>query len=331
MLPCHPQLYKMTFDAISLIEIGVAVLIFFISRFFSRLILGSSSKNLPPGPKGWPILGALPLMGTMPHVTLTNMSKKYGPIMFLKMGTCDTVVASNPEAARVFLKTLDNNFSNRPPIAGAIHLGYNSQDLVFADYGPKWSQLRKLTNLHMLGGKALQDWAHVRETEVGHMVRAAHESSKQGEPIEVCDLVSCAITNMVSQVILSRRIFANKGSESKVFKDMVVEFMTLSGVNNIGDFVPYVARIDLQGVVGKMKHLHQRFDKFFIKMIAEHVESAHERKEKPDFLDILMESGEDLSGDQRLTLSNIKALLLVPVSFPHFSSLLFNFCFFLCC
>ncbi|XP_061353995.1 flavonoid 3',5'-hydroxylase 1-like [Gastrolobium bilobum] len=298
----------MTFDSLFLREIGVALLIFSISHLIIRLLLRSSYKNIPPGPKGWPILGALPLLGTMPHVTLANMAKKFGPIMFLKMGTCDTVVISSPDAARAFLKTLDRNFSNRPTIAGSTHLGYNSQDLVFADYGPKWKLLRKLTNLHMLGAKALQDWEHVRETEVGHMLRVIHEFGKQGEPIEVGDLLSCAITNMVSQVVLSNRIFANKGSESKEFKDMVVEFMTISGVN-IGDFVPCIAWMDLQGVVVKMKRLHKKFDVFLTKMIEKHVKSAHERKDKPDFLDIVMANGEDPS-EERLSLSNIKALLL---------------------
>ncbi|KAK7400972.1 hypothetical protein VNO78_12281 [Psophocarpus tetragonolobus] len=296
-------------DAFLLREFGVAVLIFFISHFSIRLII-RSSENLPPGPRGWPILGALPLLGPMPHVTLTNMAKKFGPIMFLKMGTCDTVVASSPDTAQAFLKTLDHNFLNRPTIAGATYLGYNVQDLVFANYGPKWKLLRKLTHQHMLGGKALHDWAHVRNSEVKHMLRAIHECSKQGELVEVGDLLSCAITNMVSQVVLSHRIFSNKGLESKEFKDMVVEFMTISGVNNFGDFVPLIAWIDLQGVVGKMKRLHKRFDGFLTKIIKEHEKSSHEREGKPDFLDILMaNNGEDPSGE-RLSLSNIKALLL---------------------
>ncbi|KAK7256968.1 hypothetical protein RIF29_30609 [Crotalaria pallida] len=142
------------------------------------------------------------------------------------------------------------------------------------------------------------------------MVSVVHECSQKGELVEVGDLLSCAITNMVSQVVLSQRIFANKGPESREFKDMVVEFMTISGVN-IGDFVPWVGWMDLQGVVGKMKRLHKRFDKFLTDMIEEHVKSANdERKGKPDFLDIvMMENGEDVSGE-KLNLSNIKALLL---------------------
>jgi flavonoid 3',5'-hydroxylase len=193
-------------------------------------------------------------------------------------------------------------------------LGYNSQDLVFAKYGPKWKLLRKLTTLHMLGGKALQSWGNVREKEVKDMVRSIHELGIKGEPIEIGDLLSCAITNMVSQVILNKRIFANKGQESKEFKEMVVEFMTISGVN-IGDFVHFIGWMDLEGVVSKMKILHKKFDVFLTKMIEDHVKCAHERKDKPNFLDILMENGNDHFGE-RLSLSNIKALLLVPISFP---------------
>jgi len=43
------------------------------------------------------------------------------------MGTNNMVVASTPAAARAFLKTLDQNFSNRPPNAGATHLAYDAQ------------------------------------------------------------------------------------------------------------------------------------------------------------------------------------------------------------
>ena len=46
--------------------------------------------------------------------------------MYLKMETCNTVVASTPDAARAFHKTLDLNFSNRLTNAGATHLAYNS-------------------------------------------------------------------------------------------------------------------------------------------------------------------------------------------------------------
>lgn len=101
-------------DKVLLREVAAAALLFLVTRFFIRsLLLRLDSCKLPPGPKGWPVIGALPLLGNMPHVALAKMAKQYGPVMYLKMGTCDMVVASTPDAARAFLKTLDINFSNR--------------------------------------------------------------------------------------------------------------------------------------------------------------------------------------------------------------------------
>ncbi|KAL5580346.1 hypothetical protein UlMin_012788 [Ulmus minor] len=262
-------------DIFLLREILVSFIIFFVTRF--------SIRSLPPGPKGWPIIGALPLLGSMPHVTLAKMAKQYGPVMYLKMGTCNMVVTSQ--------------LLQPAPNAGATHLMYDAQDMVFADYGTRWKLLRKLSNLHMLGGKALDAWSKVRE------------ASMCGESVVVPEMLTYAMANMIGQVILSRRVFVTKGSESNEFKDMVVELMTSAGFFNIGDFIPSISWMDLQGIERGMKRLHTKFDVLLTKMINEHSASAHERKGKPDFLDIVMDNRDNSEGE-RLSITNIKALLL---------------------
>jgi flavonoid 3',5'-hydroxylase len=126
----------------------------------------------------------------------------------------------------------------------------------------------------------------------------------------VPEMLTYAMANMIGQVILSRRVFVTKGEESNEFKDMVVELMTSAGFFNIGDFIPSIAWMDLQGIEGGMKRLHKRFDVLLTKMIEEHTASAHQRKGKPDFLDVVMANRENSAGE-KLTLTNIKALLLV--------------------
>ncbi|EEF36343.1 flavonoid 3-hydroxylase, putative [Ricinus communis] len=136
------------------------------------------------------------------------------------MGTCGMVVASTLDAARAFLKTLDLNFSKCFVDARAIHLAYNAQDMVFNPFSLKL--LRKLSNLHMLGGKALEDWAQVRAIELGHMVQAMCDTSQKGEHVVVPEMLAYALANMIGQVILGRRVFVTKGSESNEFKDIVL-------------------------------------------------------------------------------------------------------------
>ncbi|CAJ2639452.1 unnamed protein product [Trifolium pratense] len=292
-------------------ELSISFFIFLITHFIISFLFKKNLKKLPPGPKGYPIVGALPLMGTMPHLTLFKMSQKYGPIMYLKMGSNNMVVASTPSSAKAFLKTLDKNFSNRPTNAGATHLAYDSQDMVFANYGSRWKLLRKLSNLHMLGGKAHEDWSKIREDEMGHMIRTMYDCSKKDESIVVAEMLTYAMTNMIGQVILSRRVFETKGCESNEFKDMVVELMTTAGYFNIGDFIPILAWLDLQGIERGMKSLHKKFDVLLTKMIEEHVASSHKNpRVKRDFLDILIAHSKEDSDGEKLTITNIKALLL---------------------
>ncbi|CAK8565327.1 unnamed protein product [Lathyrus sativus] len=292
-------------------QLSISIFIFFITHFILTFLTKKPHKKLPPGPKGYPIVGALPLMGAMPHLTLFKMSQKYGPIMYLKMGSNNMVVASSPSSAKAFLKTLDLNFSNRPPNAGATHLAYDSQDMVFADYGSRWKLLRKLSNLHMLGGKALEDWSKIREDEMGHMIHTMYDSSKRNESIVVPEMLTYAMANMIGQIILSRRVFETKGDESNDFKDMVVELMTTAGYFNIGDFIPILAWLDLQGIERGMKRLHRKFDALLTKMIEEHVDSSHKNpRVKPDFLDTLIAQSKQDDGGEKLTITNIKAVLL---------------------
>ncbi|KAG4906671.1 hypothetical protein JHK82_055316 [Glycine max] len=123
---------------------------------------------------------------------------------------------------------------------------------MFTGYGvcslrQRWKLLRKLSNLHMLGGKAVDDWAQVRNEEIGYMLRAMHDCSKRGEAMVVAVMLTYSMTNMI-------------GSESNEFKDMVVELMTVAGYFNIGDFIPFLAKLDLQGIERGMKQLHKKFN-----------------------------------------------------------------------
>ncbi|KAG5238546.1 flavonoid 3',5'-hydroxylase [Salix suchowensis] len=248
----------MALNLVLLRELTVAALFFIINYLFTRYLTRKISRQLPPGPRG-----------AMPHVTLAKMARKYGPVMYLKMGTCNMVVASTPDAARAFLKTLDLNFTNRPPNAVT----------------------------YTCGGKALDDWAHVRVSELGHMLRAMCECSRKRRARVVPEMLTYAMANMIGQILLSRRVFVTQGSESND-----------AGIFNIGDFIPSVAWLDLQGIERGMKKLHLKFDVLLTKMLEEHKASAHERKGKQDFLDVLLANQENVAGE-KLSYTNIKALL----------------------
>ncbi|THU43913.1 hypothetical protein C4D60_Mb02t01860 [Musa balbisiana] len=191
--------------------------------------------------------------------------------MYLKMGTGGVMVASSASSASSFLKGLDLQFANRPFAISRKDVTYNCQNFVFANYGPRWKLLRKLCNLHFLGGKALADCAPIRSDEIGRALRTMLESSRNSRPVAVAvsEALVCANANIIRQVMLSRRVFESQGEESSQFKDAITELLTWSGKFKIGDFVPAIAWMELQGV--------QR-----------HEATAHERKLRPDVVDLVM-------------------------------------------
>nr|UHB15532.1 cytochrome P450 [Paris polyphylla] len=234
------------------------------------------------------------------------MAKTYGPLFRLRLGSVEAVVASSAAVAEEFLRTHDGNFCNRPPNAGAEHIAYNYQDLVFAPYGPRWRSLRKLCAVHLFSQKALDSLRPIRESEVHRLV--SHLRSLAAQKINLGAALNACATDALGRATVGKRVFGDEAAVEE-FKGMVVELMRLAGVFNIGDFVKGLAWLDLQGVVGKMKRLHQRYDVFLDRILEEHRAAGGEGG--GDLLSVLIGLKEDVGGDAvKLTDTEIKALFL---------------------
>ncbi|KAL0415986.1 UNVERIFIED_CONTAM: Flavonoid 3'-monooxygenase [Sesamum latifolium] len=272
------------------------------------------SPRLPPGPRPWPVIGNLPQLGPKPHQSMAALARVHGPLMHLKMGFVNVVVAASAGVAEQFLKVHDANFSNRPPNAGAKYVAYNYQDMVFAPYGPRWRLLRKICAVHLFSAKALDDFRHVRQEEVGILTRALASAGQT--PARLGQMLNVCATNAIARVMLGRRVVGHEhggGDErAEEFKAMVVELMVLAGVFNIGDFIPPLEGLDLQGVAAKMKKLHKRFDAFLTGILEEHkINGSRGPDGYEDLLSTLISLNDDSDGGGgRLTDTEIKALLL---------------------
>ncbi|RDX63892.1 Flavonoid 3'-monooxygenase, partial [Mucuna pruriens] len=143
--------------------IGAATIVAAILIYRLLKVITGPSLPLPPGPRPWPIVGNLPHMGPVPHHALAALARTHGPLMYLRLGFVDVVVAASASVAEQFLKVHDANFSSRPPNSGAKYIAYNYQDLVFAPYGPRWRLLRKISSVHLFSGKALDEFRHLRQ------------------------------------------------------------------------------------------------------------------------------------------------------------------------
>ena len=98
---------------------------------------------------------------------------------------------------------------------------------------------------------------------------------------------------------------------------MIVSLLTGAGLFNISDFVPALARLDLQGVQAKLRRVHHQFDGLITKLLAEHAATAADRARdgRQDFVDRLraaIDAGADDDGSgETITEVNIKGLIFV--------------------
>eukprot|EP01018_Ginkgo_biloba_P035806 Gb_33785 [translate_table: standard] len=250
--------------------------------------------KLPPGPPRLPIIGNLHMLGKFPHRKLLELSKKYGPIMFLRLGSVPTVVVSSPEMAEEFLKTHDLIFASRPVSSVAKNMFYNSTDVALSPYGPYWREMRKLCVLKLLSGKSLESMKFIREEEVGIMRESVMKQCviPGSNPVNISKLVSTVTMDIICRMAVGRK-YSEETLEGRMgFKAMFREVFYLAGASNIGDFLPYLEWMDLQGIGRRQKNIVKSLDAFFEKIIQEHVEKKSLDR---DFVDDMFLAGTDAS------------------------------------
>jgi cytochrome P450 len=177
----------------------IAASIFFLSR-------KSFDSQLPPGPTGWPIIGNLhQLGGKNPHLILWDMSKKYGPVMRLWLGSHPLVVVSSAQAAGEFVKVQDKIWAGRPPsIAGEV-MSYNYRNIVWAAYGNYWRHVRKICSMELFTPKRLETFRAPRTEELSQMIKTIFQDGEKGEAVDLEVKLGHLASNSITRMLLNER------------------------------------------------------------------------------------------------------------------------------
>nr|CAB3500751.1 unnamed protein product [Digitaria exilis] len=290
--------------------------------------------NLPPGPRPWPVIGNLDLIGALPHRSIHELSARHGggaplPLMSLRFGSVPVVVASTVDAARFVLKTHDASFIDRPKMASGRYTAYNFSDIVWAPYGAYWRQARKLWQTTLFSARQLRSQEHARAEELRAMLRgllpppppppSSSSPATASVAVELKERLILLNLNVVSRMALGRKyvVEGGAGSSSPVtpgeFRWMVDELFHLNGVLSVGDFIPWLAWMDLQGYVGRMKRLAKMFDRFLEHVLEEHIERRRREGEgfvARDVVDLLLELADDPSLEVPIGRDGVKGFAL---------------------
>ncbi|XP_029177903.1 cytochrome P450 306a1 [Nylanderia fulva] len=249
---------------ISLIHIILGISIIILVYIFR-----GKTRQLPPGPYGIPLLGYLPWLDSKrPHVSLTNLARKYGPICGLRMGSIYTILLSDPQLVRqVFAKDV---FAGRAPLylTHGIMQGYG---LICAQ-GDLWRDQRKFVVGCMNNFGMLKLPGAKRDRMEERIIKAVNEcisklkdrSTEDG--IDPMETLHHCVGNLINDVVFGK-IYEEDDEVWKWLRHLQEEGVKHIGVAGPLNFLPLLRFLPRYGKImtsiidGKLK-THQIYQTF---------------------------------------------------------------------
>ncbi|XP_038897481.1 cytochrome P450 81Q32-like [Benincasa hispida] len=258
----------------------VTILLYFLCFYALHLLIHrllAKFHNRPPSPfPALPFLGHFHLLKPPLHRTLAKISDQYGSVLLLRFGSRPVLLVSSPSAAHECFSQNDIVFANRPRFLASKHLGYDFTTVVWASYGDRWRDLRRISSLHLLSSANLQALSSVRSDEVHSLILRLCKTSNQSI-VNVRTVLFEFMLNVMMRMIGGKRYFGDNTThteESRKFQEIVTETFKLSGVN----LVDYFPILKWTGISRKFEkryiNLRKKRDELIQNIIEEH------RKEK---------------------------------------------------
>lgn len=285
------------------------LLLLWLARIYKQKIkVRSVVHKLPPGPWKLPLIGNLHQLagaGTLPHHTLQNLSRKYGPLMHLQLGEISAVVVSSSDMAKEIMKTRDLNFVQRPELLCPKIMAYDSTDIAFAPYGDYWRQMRKICTLELLSAKRVQSFSFIREEEVAKLILSIQLCACAGSPVNVSKSVFFLLSTLIS-----RAAFGKKSEYEDKLLALLKKAVELTGGFDLADLFPSMKPIHLiTRMKAKLEDMQKELDKILENIINQHQSNHGKGEAEENLVDVLLRVQKSGSLEIQVTINNIKAVI----------------------
>ncbi|KAK3041050.1 hypothetical protein RJ639_026847 [Escallonia herrerae] len=276
---------------------SMALLTLFLSiRAFGKARHGRT--RLPPGPRGLPLVGYLPFLGTDLHQSFTELAQVHGPIFKLWLGSKLCVVLSSPAVIREVVRDQDGTFANRDPTVAALVYSDNANDVIFSPNGSTWRMLRKIFVREMLSKPNIDACYKLRRQEVRKIIMDVY--TKVSTPIDI----ACCGEEHRKERSGVQVLELSSGAAVSAFSVLVEK-------PNVSDFFPLLARFDIQGIEKETKKISLWVDQFFDMLFEQRMKgNVGTQNDQKDFVQSLLELRDQQGPGSSITLKHMKSLLL---------------------
>ncbi|KAL7616099.1 hypothetical protein Lser_V15G00613 [Lactuca serriola] len=297
---------------ITLSALPVFLIFFLLFKF--RSFLSKTLHRLPPGPPGLPLIGNLHQLDTSDLADhLWRLSKRYGPLMSLRLGFIQTLVVSSADMAKEVLKTKDLVFCTRPILTGQKKMSYSNKDVAWSPYSEYWREMRKICIIHLFSSKQVNSFRSVREEEVFAMIDAIKTRISIKKEVNLSETMMILTSNIISRVAFGNRPYVYDDEQHQVrrFQELLLECQALLVNFYYRDYFPLMGWLDnLNGSIPRLEKNFKEMDECYQEIIDEHLNRNRPNKMQEDMVDILLRVKEDSDSYIDLTFDNIKGVLM---------------------
>ncbi|KAB5574460.1 hypothetical protein DKX38_001654 [Salix brachista] len=253
-------------------------LLFLLSTKF--LLYKRKKRNLPPSPFALPIIGHLHLLKLPIHRTLDSLSKKYGPIFSLQLGSYLAVVVSSPSMVEECFTKNDIVLANRPDfLVGKHTLSYSNTTMGAVGYGDLWHNLRRISALEIFSTSRLTSLFSIRRDEVNILTRRLYSvSSHDYAKVELRSMFFDVTCNVIMRIVAGKRYYGaevKETVEARLCREILKEFIGYIAIIQVGDMIPILRWVDFTPDMKKLDRVNKRMDMFLQGLINEH---RHDRE-----------------------------------------------------
>lgn len=253
---------------------------------------------VPPGPKGWPIVGNLTQLGPSPHVTLTHWRAQYGDVYSLQLGSWPAVVISGLPTIREALVKKADAFSSRPDFPTFKYYA-NGKSVSFSPYHHGFKTHRGITARALT--KLLSDKS-ILETTILREANNLIESLLQEElPTDPTRAVTSAVAAILFSVCFGPDADIREDEELCNLLTGINPATELFGVGNQVDLMPWIRHFT-------RSTLHQENIQHMTKLVEvlkgrinEH--TTEFRRDTHGVIDLMMNQIRDLEDDKVMGLT----------------------------
>lgn len=271
----------MFFGPISVSESLVAI----ITICVVYLLLWAARTKIPeglqklPGPKPLPLIGNVLELGRNPHLSLTAMSKRYGPVFQVQIGTRPVAVLGSSDVVRQALIKQGEEFAGRPDLYSFQFISEGKSLAFSTDQTGVWRTRRKLAQNALRSFATIEGQSpeyscaleeHISKESL-YLIERLHSVMKADGGFDPFRYIVVSVANVICGMCFNRR-YNHDDTELLNLVNMSDEFNQVVGSGNPADFIPLL-RLLPSTAMKKFLNINRRFNMFMHKLVKEHYDT----------------------------------------------------------